>query len=95
MRVRVRVHVHVHVHALAQFHVGINHGQVRVVSMPSWELFARQPVEYRRSVFVPGVPVVSVEALSTTGWERYSHLSIGMRTFGASAPDKVCLCCVV
>ncbi|MSP90550.1 MAG: transketolase [Myxococcales bacterium] len=65
---------------------------VRVVSMPSCELFDRQPVGYRRDVLPPGVPRVSVEAGTTKGWERYvgdRGTSIGIDTFGASAPDKV------
>jgi len=63
------------------------HGlKVRLVSIPSTSLFEKQSVSYRRSVLTPGVPVVSVEASSTFGWERYAHLPIGMTTFGASAP---------
>ena len=58
--------------------------KVRIVSMPCWELFDRQPVEYQTSVFLPGVPAVSVEALSTLGWQKYTHAQIGMTTFGAS-----------
>jgi transketolase len=62
----------------------------RVVSMPSWELFEQQPQEYRDSVIPPEVTArVSVEQASTFGWERYVGLSgqsIGMKTFGASAP---------
>jgi transketolase len=60
--------------------------QVRIVSMPCWSFFDRQPVEYRRAVLPVGVPVMSVEAASVTGWERYAHVSVGMTTFGASAP---------
>ena len=41
-----------------------------------------------QSVFPPGVPVLSVEALSTFGWSKYAHASIGMTTFGASGPAK-------
>lgn len=63
-------------------------GQVRVVSMPCTELFDQQSVEYRRSVLTPGVPTVAIEALTTSGWEKYSHFQIGMTTFGASAPIK-------
>lgn len=63
-----------------------NGKNVWVVSMPSWELFAEQSPEYRLSVFPAGVPVISVEALSTFGWERYAHLSIGMTSFGSSGP---------
>jgi transketolase len=64
-------------------------GNVRVVSMPCWELFEEQSNEYQQSV-LGGLPVVSVEAGATTGWERYSHAHIGMRTFGASAPGSAC-----
>jgi len=45
-------------------------------------------LEYRIEVFPQGVPVLSVEALSTFGWERYAHASIGMTTFGSSGPYK-------
>lgn len=63
------------------------HGLViRVVSMPSWELYEGQSVDYRRRLFVPDVPIISVEALSTLGWERYAHFCVGMRTFGSSGP---------
>ena len=62
----------------------------RVVSMPSWELFERQPQAYRDSVLPPDVTArVSVEQASTFGWSRYvgpAGTSIGMTTFGASAP---------
>ncbi|KAI9319127.1 transketolase [Dichotomocladium elegans] len=63
--------------------------KVRVVSMPCFELFDDQPRDYRQSVFPRGIPVVSVEALSTFGWQKYSHRSVGMVTFGASGqyPD--------
>jgi transketolase len=66
--------------------------KVRVVSMPSWELFEQQPQDYRDSVLPPPVTArVSVEQASTFGWERYvgsAGVSIGMKTFGASAPLK-------
>eukprot|EP00823_Brevimastigomonas_motovehiculus_P002886 TRINITY_DN170_c0_g1_i1.p1 TRINITY_DN170_c0_g1~~TRINITY_DN170_c0_g1_i1.p1 ORF type:complete len:699 (+),score=167.53 TRINITY_DN170_c0_g1_i1:31-2127(+) len=65
--------------------------KVRVVSMPCMELFDRQSVNYRREVITPGVLTVSIEALSTVGWEKYAHLNIGMQTFGCSAPDKVAM----
>lgn len=61
----------------------------RVVSMPSWELFDHQSDEYRHSVLPPSAKArVSVEQASTMGWERYAGASIGMTTFGASAPLK-------
>jgi transketolase len=66
--------------------------KVRVVSMPSFELFDRQPPEYREAVLPSGVKArVSVEEASTLGWERFvgtDGVMIGMHTFGASAPLK-------
>jgi transketolase len=66
--------------------------KARAVSMPSWELFDDQPQEYRDSVLPPAVRArVSVEQASTFGWSKYvgdTGRSIGMRTFGASAPLK-------
>ncbi|KAJ1643329.1 Transketolase [Coemansia erecta] len=61
---------------------------VNVVSMPCLELFDAQPDEYRHGVLIPGVPSISVEALSTFGWHKYVHHPIGMDTFGASGPYK-------
>jgi transketolase len=58
--------------------------KVRVVSFPCWEAFEAQDKEYQYSVFPPGVPVLSVEALGVSGWEKYAHGSVGMTTFGAS-----------
>jgi transketolase len=67
--------------------------RVRVVSMPSWELFDQQPAEYRASVFPSAVRSrVAVEAGTTLGWERYVGLDgsvVGMTGFGASAPAEV------
>jgi len=62
--------------------------KVRVVSMPSWELFADQSVEYRQSVLLDGVPVLAIEAASATGWREYAHVAWAMTTFGASGPAK-------
>ena len=66
--------------------------KARVVSMPSWELFERQSDAYRDHVLPPNVRArVSVEKASTLGWQRYvgsNGTSIGMHTFGASAPLK-------
>ena len=58
----------------------------RVVSMPSWELFAAQPGSYRERVLPPGRPVVSVEAGVSLGWERYATRPVSVDRFGASAP---------
>jgi transketolase len=62
--------------------------KVRVISMPCWELFEEQDPEYKSSVFIPGVPVISVEAGSTMGWSKYAHTSIGVDRFGFSGPYK-------
>jgi transketolase len=65
----------------------------RVVSLPSWQLFGKQDESYRRAVLPPEITArVSIEQASTFGWERFVGLngaSIGMSTFGASAPLKV------
>jgi transketolase len=64
----------------------------RVVSMPCWELFDRQPPDYRDQVLPPGVTArVAVEQASTLGWDRYvgpGGAVVGMHTSGASAPLK-------
>jgi transketolase len=66
--------------------------RVRVVSMPSWELFEQQNQSYRDVVLPPEVTArVSVEQASTFGWQRYvgpTGRMVGMKTFGASAPLK-------
>jgi transketolase len=68
---------------------GVN---ARVVSMPSWEIFAEQDAAYKENVLPAAVTArVSVEMASTFGWERYVGLkgrSIGMHRLGASAPLK-------
>ena len=62
----------------------------RVVSMPSWELFAEQDAGYQESVLPPGITArVSIEAGSTFGWERWigrEGVPCGLDRFGASAP---------
>jgi transketolase len=66
--------------------------KTRVVSMPCWELFERQPEEYRESVLPHAVRArVAVEAGTSIGWRRYVGLDgriIARREFGASAPLK-------
>lgn len=63
--------------------------------MPSWELFERQDRAYHDAVLPPAVTArVSVEQGSTLGWHRYvgtEGATIGMTTFGASAPLKALL----
>ena len=63
--------------------------RVRVVSMPSWELFDEQNEQYRQGVLPAGVPVLSVEAGITMGWAKYTGskgASLGIDHFGASGP---------
>lgn len=66
---------------------------VRVVSMPSWELFDNQPEEYRHQVLPPQVKArIAIEAGITQGWHRYvgdGGEAIGLDHFGASAPYKI------
>jgi transketolase len=66
--------------------------RTRVVSMPSWEIFDHQPEAYRNSVLPPDATArISIEQASTMGWQRYvgpRGRTIGMHTFGASAPLK-------
>ena len=64
----------------------------RVVSCPSLELFAQQPVEYRNHVLPAGVPRVAVEAAHPMSWYRWvgdAGTIVGIDTFGASAPAPV------
>jgi len=67
--------------------------KLRVVSMPSWELFLAQDKAYQDSVISPSIKSrVTIEAGSTFGWERFAGdagLKIGIDHFGASAPYKV------
>jgi transketolase len=69
--------------------------KVRVVSMPSWELFDEQPRQYRDAVFPPSVKArLAIEAGISQGWHRYvGHEGdvIGIDRFGTSAPGGVVL----
>ena len=66
---------------------------VRVVSMPSWELFDAQPASYQEAVLPPQVTArLAIEAGVTQGWAKYVGLAgdvMGLDRFGASAPYKV------
>jgi transketolase len=66
---------------------------VRVVSFPSWELFAIQEKEYRDEVFPPGITArLAVEAGVSQGWERWvgdSGAVIAIDKFGSSGPAKI------
>jgi transketolase len=63
--------------------------RVRVVSMPSWDLFEEQPAAYRQAVLPRSTARVAVETASPLGWDRYVGFDgevVAMRSFGASAP---------
>lgn len=66
---------------------------VRVVSMPSWELFEEQGAEYKESVLPADVRArLAIEAASPMGWERYigpNGDTVTLNHFGASAPGKI------
>ncbi len=60
--------------------------KVRVVSMPSTNLFDAQDAAYRSSVLIKGVPTVAVEAAVTDAWYKYADAVVGIDHFGESAP---------
>ena len=75
----------------SEVHVALEGAQaveanVRVVSMPCWDLFEEQDAAYIESVLPAGVPTVSIEAGITFGWLRWAQESIGIDRYGASAP---------
>ena len=62
---------------------------VRVVSMPCWSYFEKQSADYQKEVInLPREKCVSIEILSTFGWQKFAATNIGVDTFGASAPAK-------
>ncbi|MBA7604580.1 Transketolase [subsurface metagenome] len=85
----------------SEVHIALGAGKIlqengvktRVVSMPSWELFDAQPLDYRNTVLPPKIRTrISIEAGTPLGWERYIGLdgvAIGISRFGASAPGSI------
>lgn len=65
----------------------------RVVSMPSWQLFDKQPLDYQESVLPPAVTArVAVEAGISMGWQKYvgdAGQIVSLDHYGASAPYQV------
>jgi transketolase len=61
----------------------------RVVSLPSWEVFAEQDEAVRHRVLPPGIPSVAVEAASALGWRDLVDEVVGLSRFGASGPATV------
>ena len=76
--------------AAEQIEDSMNSG-VRVVSMPCMEVFERQSNDYKNSVIDPALPSISIEAGSTFGWSKWADFSIGIDSFGVSAPGDVAL----
>lgn len=64
---------------------------VRVVSMPSWDLFEAQEDDYIEDVLPSDVPTLSVEAASSFGWARWADDCVSIDRFGKSGPGKVVL----
>jgi transketolase len=66
--------------------------EARVINMPSWELFAAQPKEYRDQVILPDVKArLAIEMAHPLGWERFvgdGGSILGIDHFGASAPGE-------
>jgi transketolase len=66
--------------------------RARVVSLPCWNSFDAQPVEYREAVLPPEVPMLAIEAGVSLGWRPYFGPGIdviGVDRFGASAPGEI------
>lgn len=72
--------------------LGADGVRVRVVSLPSWELFAAQPADYREAVLPARIRArVSVEAATAFGWQRWlgdGGVAVSLDHFGASAPGE-------
>ena len=60
--------------------------RVRVVSLPSWELFEQQGEAYQADVLGAGAPVLGVEAAASFGWSRWADATVSLDHFGASGP---------
>merc|ERR1719240_2516909 len=65
--------------------------QVRVVSMPSCELFRNQPRDYREALLPPATPKMSIEMTTTYAWMEFVDACVGINSFGTSAPGSVCI----
>ncbi len=70
----------------------ISEKSIRVVSLPCWEAFFSESESYRNTILGEGLPIASLEAGATFGWERITGtggLNLGIDHFGASAPAAV------
>jgi transketolase len=81
----------VHVTLEAAHRLNVEGARVRVVAVPSWELFSEQDEGYRTRILAPEVSNrLAVEAASSFGWERFVGLegeTVALDRFGASAPS--------
>jgi len=68
----------------------MNHLRIRVVSMPSCELFRVQTSQYKENLLPRSVPKLSIEATVTHSWLEFADGCVGINCFGASAPGAVC-----
>lgn len=57
---------------------------ISVISFFSWELFELQTEEYKKSILIKNIPKISIEALTSFGWSKYSDFQIGLDRFGWS-----------
>ncbi|ODQ65268.1 transketolase [Nadsonia fulvescens var. elongata DSM 6958] len=60
--------------------------KANIVSLPDWFTFDQQSEEYKLSVLPDNIPILSVEVMTTNGWQKYSHQQFGINRFGASGP---------
>jgi len=60
----------------------------KVVSMPCQELFDQQNNQFKNEIIQKDIPVITIEAGSVMGWEKYSKNNIGINSFGESGPYK-------
>lgn len=61
---------------------------IKLVSIPCFELFEQQNIEYRNIILPSNKLKISVEAGSTLGWYKYANHCIGIDTFGASGKGE-------
>mmetsp|Transcript_21778 Transcript_21778/g.35727 ORF Transcript_21778/g.35727 Transcript_21778/m.35727 type:complete len:381 (+) Transcript_21778:292-1434(+) len=66
-------------------------GKFTIVSMPCAKLFDEQPIEYRRKVLPFKTPVIAVEMAAASGWYKYAHHALVMKTFGVSGKGSDCM----
>ena len=60
----------------------------KVVSMPCQELFDQQNSVFKNKIINKDIPGITIEASSTSSWEKYSSNNMGIKAFGESAPYK-------